>query len=770
MAPVSDPSRRTIESRLQWLVSGPLGRRLFFTIVVGLLPVAALAFYTLFQSAQGQKEDIIGGAQGTMRAIVSAVDAELTSSLASLDALAGSPRLAGGDLSGFDAEARALIARRPTWSNIVLSTPSAQQVINTYFPFGATLQKSSYPESIDEIVGSGEPGVGDVIFSRVLDSYTFAAHVPVRRDGQIVYVLTAVMRPDSLQQILRVQQVPENAVVGIFDRRYNVVARSMNQTRSVGKPASSGLIEILQQGHRSGWQRATTMEGASVYTVYYRSPLTGWSAAIGLPRDSLDRPILRAFLMLGGLLLASVAIGIVSALLVSRAITKPMMQLKEAAEAMGHGEFPRTPGSDLPEIREVAAALVFAHEQREALLGAERKARDLEHEARMLAERASRLKDEFLAMLGHELRNPLAAISSASHVLDAAVGKPNAQPLIESATAIVRRQSQHLARLTDDLLDAGRVVLGRIQLERHPLELSALVQNCVDTLRNSNRLANHALTLSLTRVWVDADATRIDQIVSNLLTNAVKYTPAPGRIDVRLERVGNQALFRVRDSGIGIEPELMPRIFDLFVQGERAPDRSQGGLGIGLTLVRRLAELHGGKVEVASAWAGSGSEFTVCLPAIEESQSPAAAGDLASPVPPRRIVIVEDNADVRTGLRQLLEVGGHTVSEAPEGRAGIELVLREKPDIALIDIGLPLLDGYAIARELRNRADASSVRLIAMSGYGSPEDIRMGLQAGFDSYLVKPVDPAKLRELIADCTRATVARAGSVSNVLPFSR
>lgn len=770
MALAPDSPRRTVESRLQWLVSGPLGRRLFFTIVVGLLPVAALAFYALFQSAQGQKEDIIESAQGTMRAIVSAVDAELTSSLASLDALAGSPRLASGDIAGFDSEARELLARRPLWSNIVLTTPDAEQVMNTYVPFGTTLQKSGYPESIEEIVGRGEPGVSDVIFSRVLDTYTFAAHVPIRRDGHIVYVLTAVMRPDSLQQILRVQQVPENAVVGIFDRRYNVVARSLNQTRSLGKPASPGLIEVLKQGYQSGWQQTVTMEGVPVYTVYYRSPVTGWSAAIGLPRDSLDGPILRSFLMLGGLLLASVAIGIVSALLVSRAITKPMQQLKTAAEAMGHGESPATPASDLPEIREVAAALVFAHEQREALLGAERKARDLEHEARMAAERASRLKDEFLAMLGHELRNPLAAISSASHVLEAALDKPNAQPLIESATAIVRRQSQHLARLTDDLLDAGRVVLGRIQLDRHPLDLAALVQNCVDTLRNSNRLGNHALTLSLTRVWVDADATRLDQIVSNLLTNAVKYTPSPGKIDVRLERVGHQALFRVRDSGIGIEPELMPRIFDLFVQGERAPDRSQGGLGIGLTLVRRLAELHGGKVEVASAGAGKGSEFTVCLPTIEESQATAAVNDLAIPVPPRKIVIVEDNPDVRLGLRQLLEVGGHTVSEAPEGRAGIELVLREKPDIALIDIGLPLLDGYAVARELRNRADARSVRLIAMSGYGSPEDIRTGLQAGFDSYLVKPIDPAKLRELIANSTRAAAACAASGSNVVSFSR
>jgi CheY-like chemotaxis protein/two-component sensor histidine kinase len=319
----------------------------------------------------------------------------------------------------------------------------------------------------------------------------------------------------------------------------------------------------------------------------------------------------------------------------------------------------------------------------------------------------------------------------------------------DQAKVIIQRQVRHLSHLTDDLLDAGRVMMGKINLDRKPIDLADTVRGAVETLRNTGQLSQHELTVSLNPVWVEADATRIDQIVDNLLTNAVKYTPSPGAISVAVERDGANAVFRVCDSGLGLDPDLTPRIFDLFVQGERSLDRSQGGLGIGLTLVRRLAELHGGRVEAKSEGPGKGSEFIVRLPAIEDLDKPPASSTSSPAGEPRTIVIVDDNPDALISLRYLLELDGHQVHEASDGPSGVETILRECPDIALIDIGLPVLDGYAVAQTIRSRSERR-VRLIAVTGYGNREDVNRGMLAGFDEYLVKPVDPSILGKLILE--------------------
>ena len=726
----------------------PLERRLFLTIVAGLTPLAMLAFFTLFQGAQHQKQEQIQSAQGTTRAIIAAVDAELSASLASLDALAASPRLAANDLAGFYEEARQLQARRPGWMNIILSDAQANPIVNTRKPFAEPPPTRLYPDAISTVVQSGQSVIDDVIHLPVLGTYAFAARVPIKRGKRVAYVLTAVLAADSLQQVLRDQHVPEDGVVGIFDRYYNVVARSLNHDKAIGRPAPPGLRQLLSSGVQSGWGMTTTLEGVRAYAVYYRSPVTGWAAAIGLPVAAVDAPIRRSYFVLVALVLGGVVIGMICAVFVGRAITLPMERLKAAAEALGRGMTPEFPDSQLPEVRQVAAALIKAHEERESLLRTEREARSREHEARMLAERANRMKDEFLAMLGHELRNPLAAISTASLVLVTATGaKPNPKA-VESATGIIRRQSAHLSRLTDDLLDAGRVVLGRIQLQRQPVDLAAAVERNLETLRSGNQFANHVLTVSTMAAWVDADPTRLDQIITNVLTNAVRYTPPGGSIDVRVENEAGHAVLKVRDTGVGIEPELMPRIFDLFVQGERAPDRALGGLGIGLTLVQRLTQLHGGEVVARSEGSGRGTEIIIRVPLRGIAPDDESPGDRAICVTPKRIVIVEDNDDVRVSLKMHLLGAGHEVMEAIDGPSGIDLVLDEIPDIALIDIGLPGVDGITAVRTLRARAELQNTQMVAMSGYGSPEDIEAGMQAGFDAYLVKPVDPVRLDALL----------------------
>jgi len=365
--------------------------------------------------------------------------------------------------------------------------------------------------------------------------------------------------------------------------------------------------------------------------------------------------------------------------------------------------------------------------------------------ARAAAEMANRAKDEFIAMLGHELRNPLSAISGAVGVLR--------RLEVENVAAVhardvISRQTEHLARLMDDLLDVGRVMTGKIVLDRRPLDLLEVAADVEATVRATGRAGRHRLSLAGTPTWVDGDPTRIEQIITNLVMNALKYTPPDGAISITVGADGAQAVVRVSDTGQGISAELLPRIFDLFVQGQQAAERAQGGLGIGLTLVRRLVELHGGRVEAASAGPGEGSTFGVHFPRLPAPPAPPESRRRRT-VPPQRALLIEDNDDAREMLRTLLTLDGHTVYEAANGIAGLAAALEHRPDIAIIDIGLPEMDGYQVARRLRASETLKSIRLIALTGYGQPDDARQAREAGFDLHVVKPVDPEQLADALA---------------------
>ena len=364
--------------------------------------------------------------------------------------------------------------------------------------------------------------------------------------------------------------------------------------------------------------------------------------------------------------------------------------------------------------------------------------------ARGAAERANRAKDEFLAMLGHELRNPLSAIGSAVAVLE----RLRLDDLRGTrATQIIARQTQHLARLMDDLLDVGRVVTGKITLERRPMDLLAAARRALATLRAAGVTERHDVAVDGRPVWIDGDTTRIDQVVTNLVSNALKFTPSGGTIRVWVGVEDDGAVLRVSDTGAGMSPELLPRIFDLFVQGDQPPERTSGGLGIGLTLVRQLVELHGGRVEARSAGAGQGSVFTARLPRSSRLGRENTEALHAAPVP-CRILVVEDNADARDMLLALLTLERHDVCTAVDGPAGVDAALQLRPDVALIDIGLPGLNGYEVARRIRATEAGRTMKLIALTGYGQSEDMRMAREAGFDLHLVKPVEPRRLDEAL----------------------
>ncbi|MBA3396350.1 MAG: response regulator [Deltaproteobacteria bacterium] len=365
---------------------------------------------------------------------------------------------------------------------------------------------------------------------------------------------------------------------------------------------------------------------------------------------------------------------------------------------------------------------------------------------------ADRSKDQFLAMLAHELRNPLAPIKNAAQILRMA-NSPDATIL--RAQAIIERQVDHLAKLVDELLDLSRVHRGKITLDRVRFDLARAVSRAVDSCDHLMRQQHHVVTVDVPTpgsLCIDADPTRIDQILVNLISNAAKYTRAGGAIEVQAAREGALAVVRVRDNGLGIAPENLQRVFELFAQVEQSLERSQGGLGLGLKLVKELVEMHGGTVEATSEGLGKGSEFVVRLPAIEARAvvEPAARSTAKHRGKPRHILVVDDNIDNRETMEIMLTMLGHRVDVAEDGEQAVDKALQARYDIAFVDIGLPKLDGYQVAETIRRRREGAGIVLIALSGYGQPEDKRKAIDAGFDQHLTKPVKSANITQILAD--------------------
>ena len=369
---------------------------------------------------------------------------------------------------------------------------------------------------------------------------------------------------------------------------------------------------------------------------------------------------------------------------------------------------------------------------------------------------ANRQKDQFLAMLAHELRNPLAPIMTAAQLLK--VGTLDSRS-VANASDIIARQAAHMTDLVNDLLDVSRVTRGLVTLEKEELDLNVIVSAAVEQVRPLIDARRHSLTLQLSgrSAHVIGDRTRLVQVISNILNNAAKYTGPGGSLTLSVTVDSERVHVAVRDNGVGIAPDILPYIFDLFTQAERTPDRSQGGLGIGLALVKSLVTLHGGTVHASSPGLGQGSEFCICLPRL------ATPGDARDPDAPAaeaqgrgalRVMVVDDNVDAAQMLAALLEVQGHAVCVEYDGKGALERARRERQDVLLLDIGLPDMDGYELARRLRSQPESAGATLVALTGYGQSQDRKEAEQAGFDHYLVKPADLDQVNAVLAEAAQA----------------
>jgi signal transduction histidine kinase/ActR/RegA family two-component response regulator len=432
---------------------------------------------------------------------------------------------------------------------------------------------------------------------------------------------------------------------------------------------------------------------------------------------------------------------------------------KSGADSAALNEVLRTFGNVTVLERPVRAATLLSAVQT-AIRSRERQYQIRGHLAdRARAEESLRIadqrKDEFLATLGHELRNPLAPLLTGLELLKLSGLQ---DPTAARVTVVMQRQIDHLVRLVDDLLEISRITRGVIELQTEPLDLASIVRSAIDTSRPAVDAARHELIVDVPNesIVIRGDAVRLTQVFANLLTNAAKYTNAGGHIWVTVRKEGQRAIVSVRDDGIGIPPAQLASVFDMFTQVDRSSRHSQGGLGIGLTLVRSLVTLHAGRVEARSAGLGSGSEFIVDLPILIGRQIRRHKAQSPGKLPSKRILVVDDNRDAAEMLAALLSQLGATVTIADSGPAALEIVKTFQPEAVLLDIGMPEMDGYEVARRIRATPGNGRIQLIALTGWGQEDDVRRSRAAGFDHHLVKPPDVDTLRDLLASSASVTV--------------
>ena len=917
-----DAPRRTVSlrRRLLWLTAGAL---------LPLALAAGLALQALLDQQLAQTEQ---SSLDLTRALATAVDTELRLTISTLQALAATEPIAShepADIEGFYRLSQRVLAERPEWRAIVLAEPGGKVLFSTNFALGDKQPEINEIDSFNEAVRSGRPTVG-TLARGARGQAGVPVRIPLRRDGRIAYVLTAVVKPDAILRVIQQQRVPADWVASVFDAKNFRVARSRDHEKQLGTRPTQSLLE-LQQGHADeGTGTSVTLEGEQVYTAFTRLKQVGWTVAIGVPTAVAEGAWHQSALAYGGGILLSLGVGGLAAWLIARSISGPIGRLRDSALALGRGEVPTRDDAGLDEIQAAADALVTAGQLRERaaadrdrLLDAERRARETAEQARQrlqllsaagaqlsrsleedstlesiasvivpdiadwcridlldehgvlqrkltyhpdvekrraveelvqrlrvapdapgsfahviatgepylanfdapeasgivdpaflafakqtgmratcvvpliargrtigamgalqaesgrqysaedgvligeLAQRAAlaldnvrlfaesekalheaeianRAKDDFLAMLGHELRNPLAPIVTSLGVMARRYPQAAAPQRL-----VIERQVAHLSRLVDDLLDVSRIASGKIGLNLERVDLRHVVERALEQVAPAleHRTRRPDLAMPAAPVWVTGDPLRLAQIVANLLTNAAKYSKADARISIDLSVAGDAVRLVVADEGVGIKAELLARVFERFVQGEQALQRAEGGLGLGLAIARSLVQLHHGTIAAESDGPGRGSRFVVTLPRADGSAvAPAEAEPgTASVRRPARILLVDDNEDAVEAMAELLRMEGYDVVSAESAERALERVDGFVPDIALLDIGLPKMNGYDLARALRANPRLIGLHLIALTGYGRAPDRQRAFDAGFDEHFVKP---APLDELL----------------------
>jgi signal transduction histidine kinase/CheY-like chemotaxis protein len=735
---------------------------LILLVLVTTIPIALFAAWLISRSSAQQEALVDQQNVEQARAVLVAVDQEVEDVIASLNVLSVLDPIGAEDKGDFAAIAERVLPTHPEWESIRLVDTRFNVVAATpVTPAGAPL---THPEWVRQVIATKQPAVSHAIQEPVSGRWMVTIGVPVARGGRLTYVLGARLYAQAFSQILRRQSIPPGGVVTLLDGEPKIFARTQNEDRFIGRKPTADFVS-RSRAASEGSLRAVMLEGTPVYSAWSRSSLTGWTVGIGMPAEPIAAPIRRSFtaLVLAGVCMCGAAL--ILALILGRDIVRGQTGAAVAARALARGHQPVLFESRIAETHDLSEGLREAgvilerrlRERDEAQAEADRHRAallDREKSARRTAEALNRAKDEFIATVSHELRTPLNAIFGWVSLLRTGTLDPSRHA---HALDVIERNTRAQAQLVEDLLDTSRVIQGNVRLGMEPLDLAVVLDSTLDSLKPTADARQIAVVCSAPHglAFVSGDQGRLQQVVWNILSNALKFTPPGGRIEAAVATADNDAIVRVTDSGEGIAPEFLPHVFDRFRQENAAVTRTHSGLGLGLSLVRHLVELHGGTIEAASEGKGRGASFTLRLPLLGAAAGRTGAAAAPPPLPDVntirgcRILIVDDDGDTRELAKEALrQAGVHAVTAASADEA-LDAIAADPPDAIIADIGMPNVSGYDLVKQLQSDERTAGIPTVALTAYGGVEARDAALAAGFSAYVRKPYDPRALVALLS---------------------
>ncbi|WP_194722625.1 hybrid sensor histidine kinase/response regulator [Noviherbaspirillum malthae] len=703
---------------------------------LGLLPIALIGAWGIRAAIDQQQQQFEVSMLNLSRALASAVDAELESAVDTLQTLSYNQALVYGELESFYKVAAETARSKPEWVSVVLTDGNGNLIFKTSHHFGAVDTRVNDPESLMRVISDREPLVGKTV-KGPRGEIAFPVRVPVIENGRLTYVLSAAIKPTRILEFLQRQQMPPDWVVSIHDAANLRVARSKDHEQTVGTGLSPTLAALLAKGRNEGSGVTRTLDGVDVLTAFARTTRHGWTVVVGAPDAYFKQALIGNLALYAAVIAVSFAACLAFAFFIARRIVGAIGGLQSQALQLVHSEPVQARPSFIEEVNEVSTVLESASNERRTFEQERERLLASLNKALGNAEEAGHAKDNFLAVLGHELRNPLAPMVAALDLMDV-----RHEPANLRERQIMRRQVEHMKRLVDDLLDVSRITRGKLEIRHAPVDLVPVIEQAVESLQHAVARRGRGIDVALPEAaWVTGDEARLVQVVTNLLNNALHFDP-DGEISIGVvqDESKHETNIIIRDEGAGMLPETVSQVFEPFYQAPQSLARSSGGLGLGLAIVRSIVELHGGQVAAVSEGPGQGSEFRVTLPSIDAPREEPVDDQPSGAVRPRRILVVDDNTDAAEMLASLLKLQGHEVSIAHDARSALALVGEFLPDIAFLDIGLPDIDGFALAGMMRSRLPGWQGKLIALTGYGQEGDKERAAQAGFDLHLTKPVD------------------------------
>jgi signal transduction histidine kinase/ActR/RegA family two-component response regulator len=722
--------------------------RLALLVMSCVLPAAVVSAFLIYDHYRVERAGMLTEAMGTVRSMVSVVDRDFDTVITALRTLSVSDDIEPSKLAEFQRQAENVHAFLPITAIGLYDPRTRRQLASTAASADELQLEAANAALLDQVQRDSLPAISG-IYRTAAGAAAITVAVPVLREGVVRYVLAGRVQPSALSAILSDQKMPDTWRGGILDADGRVVARTHMIERLQGKPVADHIMQRVVAKPEDMFE-SVTMDQIDVMMLYSRSQRSGWTVIIGIPKQQLMAGLLRT---LQSLIIATVvllAVGLGMAWLVGGRIAHSMQALIAPATALGKGEAVLPPQVDFLEAEQVGASLLRASQ---TLADArERAGREiLERRAAQEAlQAADRRKDEFLATLAHELRNPMAPLVNALEILRmTASGKAPPPNVLD----VMDRQLRQMVRLVDDLLDVSRITTNKLSIRSDRLILQDVVKHSIETSTPLVQQRRHVLSVQLPEepVPLEGDGTRLAQVFSNLLNNAAKYTQTGGRIGLAATVQEGRVRIDISDNGIGIAADALPQVFDIFFQADQSLGRSQAGLGIGLSLARRLVELHGGTLSASSPGPGLGSTFTVELPVAEDDAGSAQpVQQNTAPLRPLRVLVADDNVDHANTLRALLQARGQTVQVCYDGLSALHASEEFDPQLAFLDIGMPRMDGYELARRLRASRGHRHCLLVAVTGWGQDRDQQRSKAAGFDRHIVKPLQAAQLDILLRE--------------------